>query len=34
MRLRLRLRVQDFGQLSRLLGKIDGLPGVERTHRA
>jgi GTP pyrophosphokinase len=34
MRLRLRLRVQDFGQLSRLLGKIDALPGVERTHRA
>jgi GTP pyrophosphokinase len=34
VRLRLRLRVQDFGQLSRLLGKIDGLPGVERTHRA
>ena len=34
VRLRLRLRVGDFGQLSRLLGKIDGLPGVERTHRA
>jgi GTP pyrophosphokinase len=34
MRLRLRLRVQDYGQLSRLLGKIDALPGVERTHRA
>ena len=34
VRLRLRLRVHDFGQLSRLLGKIDGLPGVERTHRA
>ncbi|HVR80779.1 MAG TPA: bifunctional (p)ppGpp synthetase/guanosine-3',5'-bis(diphosphate) 3'-pyrophosphohydrolase [Luteimonas sp.] len=34
VRLRLRLRVGDFGQLSRLLGKIDGLPGVERTRRA
>ena len=34
VRLRLRLRVADFGQLSRLLGKIDSLPGVERARRA
>jgi GTP pyrophosphokinase len=34
IRLRLRLRVADFGQLSRLLGKLDGLPGVERARRA
>jgi GTP pyrophosphokinase len=34
VRLRLRLRVADFGQLSRLLGKLDGLPGVERARRA
>ena len=34
VRLRLRVRVQDFGQLSRLLGKLDALPGVERAHRA
>src|SRR3546814_267504 len=33
-RLHLQVRVQDFGQLSRLLGKIDSLPGVERTRRA
>jgi len=32
-RLHLQVRVQDFGQLSRLLGKIDSLPGVERTRR-
>ena len=34
IRLRLRLRVQDFGQLSRLLGKLEVLPGVETTRRA
>lgn len=33
-RLRLRLRVQDFGQLSRLLGKLERLPGVESARRA
>jgi GTP pyrophosphokinase len=33
VRLRLRVRVADFGQLSRLLGKLDGLPGVERACR-
>jgi GTP pyrophosphokinase len=34
VRLRLRLRVADFGQLSRLLGKLEGMPGIERAHRA
>ncbi|MGH8032586.1 MAG: bifunctional (p)ppGpp synthetase/guanosine-3',5'-bis(diphosphate) 3'-pyrophosphohydrolase [Luteimonas sp.] len=34
LRLRLQLRVRDFGQLSRLLGKIDSLPGVRQTRRA
>ncbi len=34
MRVRLKLRVKDFGQLSRLLGKLESLPGVERAHRA
>jgi GTP pyrophosphokinase len=34
MRLRLRLRVQDYGQLSRLLGKLELLAGVESTRRA
>ena len=34
VRLRLRLRVQDFGQLSRLLGKIEGMAGVESSRRA
>jgi GTP pyrophosphokinase len=34
VRLRLRLRVADYGQLSRLLGKLDGLAGVERARRA
>ncbi len=34
VRLRLRVRVADYGQLSRLLGKLDGLPGVERACRA
>ncbi|MGN6514175.1 MAG: RelA/SpoT family protein [Lysobacteraceae bacterium] len=34
VRLRLRLRVADFGQLSRLLARLDALPGVERARRA
>jgi GTP pyrophosphokinase len=34
MRFRLRLRVHDYGQLSRLLGRIESLPGVERAGRA
>ncbi|WP_425482445.1 RelA/SpoT family protein [Cognatiluteimonas telluris] len=34
LRLRLRLRVADYGQLSRLLGKLDGLPGVQAARRA
>jgi GTP pyrophosphokinase len=34
VRLRLRVRVADYGRLSRLLGKLDGLPGVERARRA
>ncbi|WRL52141.1 bifunctional (p)ppGpp synthetase/guanosine-3',5'-bis(diphosphate) 3'-pyrophosphohydrolase [Luteimonas sp. R10] len=34
MRLRMQLRVQDYGQLSRLLGKIEGIAGVERAWRA
>lgn len=34
VRLKLRLQVRDFGQLSRLLGKIEGLPGIERARRA
>jgi GTP pyrophosphokinase len=34
VRLRLRVRVQDFGQLARLLGKIEQLSGVEATRRA
>ena len=33
VRLRLRLRVANHDQLSRLLGKLDGLPGVERARR-
>ena len=33
-RLHLQVRVQDYGQLSRLLGKIDNLPGVQKTRRA
>ncbi|WP_028919163.1 bifunctional (p)ppGpp synthetase/guanosine-3',5'-bis(diphosphate) 3'-pyrophosphohydrolase [Pseudoxanthomonas suwonensis] len=33
VRLRLRLRVTDYGQLSTLLGKLDALPGVERAYR-
>ena len=34
VQLRLGLRVADFGQLSRLLGRLEALPGVERAHRA
>ena len=34
MRLRLRLRIADYGQLSRLLGKLEGLSGIERARRA
>ncbi|GAB3515087.1 RelA/SpoT family protein [Pseudoxanthomonas daejeonensis] len=33
VQLRMRLRVSDYGQLSTLLGKLDGLPGVERAQR-
>ncbi len=33
VRLRLRLRVGDFGQLSTLLGKLSALPGVEHAQR-
>ncbi|OHE86434.1 MAG: GTP diphosphokinase [Lysobacterales bacterium RIFOXYD1_FULL_69_11] len=33
VRLRLRLRVADYGQLSSLLGKLAALPGVERAQR-
>ncbi|RDZ26948.1 RelA/SpoT family protein [Lysobacter silvisoli] len=34
VRLRLRLRVADYGQLSTLLGKLASLPGVERAQRS
>ena len=34
VQLRLSLRVADFGQLSRLLGRLESLPGVERARRA
>lgn len=34
MRLTMRLRVGDYGQLSALLGKLAALPGVERAQRA
>ncbi len=34
VRLRLSVRVQDFGQLSRLMGKIDSLAGIERVRRS
>ena len=34
VRLRMRLRVGDFGQLSELLGKLSALPGVEEARRA
>ena len=33
IRLRLRLKVADYGQLSTLLGKLDALPGVEAARR-
>ena len=33
IRLRLRLKVSDYGQLSTLLGKLDALPGVEQARR-
>ncbi|WP_396616824.1 RelA/SpoT family protein [Lysobacter soli] len=33
VRLRLRLRVGDYGQLSTLLGKLSALPGVEHAQR-
>ncbi|MGI8560037.1 MAG: RelA/SpoT family protein [Luteimonas sp.] len=33
VRLKLRLQVRDFGQLARVLGKIEGLPGIERAQR-
>lgn len=33
-RLRLRLRVADYGQLSSLLGKLSALPGVEHARRS
>ena len=34
VRLRLKLRVADFGHLSRLLGKLEGLDGVDSARRA
>jgi len=34
VRLRLRLRVGDYGQLSNLLGKLSSLPGVEYAQRS
>jgi GTP pyrophosphokinase len=34
VRLRLRLRVADYAHLSRLLGKLDAVSGVERARRA
>lgn len=34
VRLRLRLKVSDYGQLSTLLGKLDALPGVEQARRS
>ncbi|ATD68722.1 GTP diphosphokinase [Luteimonas chenhongjianii] len=33
VRLQLRVRVADYGQLARLLGKLDGLPGVDAVRR-
>jgi GTP pyrophosphokinase len=33
VRLRVRLRVNDYGQLSTLLGKLSALPGVEQANR-
>lgn len=34
VQLRLRLRVGDYGQLARLLGKLDSLPGVVQARRS
>jgi GTP pyrophosphokinase len=34
IRLRLRVRVSDFGHLARLLGRLEGLAGIERARRA
>ncbi|TWI14103.1 RelA/SpoT family protein [Aerolutibacter ruishenii] len=34
MRLQLRLRVRDYGQLTTVLGKLGALPGVEHARRA
>jgi GTP pyrophosphokinase len=34
VRLRMRLRVTDHGHLSRLLAKLDALPGVDAARRA
>ena len=33
MRIRMRLKVEDFERLSLLLGKLDALPGVEHARR-
>ena len=33
VQLRLRLKVNDYGQLSTLLGKLDALPGVDEARR-
>ena len=33
LRLRLRVRVSDFGHLARLLGRLEGVAGVERARR-
>ena len=33
MRIRMRLKVDDFDQLSQLLGKLDAVPGVEHARR-
>lgn len=33
MRIRIRVKVEDFEQLSQLLGKLDALPGVEHARR-
>jgi GTP pyrophosphokinase len=34
VRINLRLRVSDYGQLSSLLGKLSSVPGVEDARRA
>src|SRR5690606_22372472 len=34
LRLRMRVRVTDFGHLARLLGRLEALPGVERARRS